>query len=99
MGGILRYDGPVHKIVDTLLQCILASVLWIVCVLPVITVGAGSVALYSAVHGVIRRSEGKVWQTFWRAFRENFKQATVVTLIVIPVLAFVLASVYNAVVL
>lgn len=88
-----------QKILRTLLDCVLASFLWLLCAVPVVTVGAASTALYHTVHTVIRRDEGRVWTEFRAAFKSNFKQATLVWLIALPVLAFVLAGGYNAFIL
>ena len=99
MNGLLRYDGPLYKIVTAALKCLLASLLWLGFSAPIITAGAASAALYHTVFKVIRKDEGNLWAEFWWAFKSNFKQATVVWLIVLPVLCFLLASGYNALVL
>ena len=99
MNGLLRYDGPLYKIAASALKCLLASLLWLGFSAPIITVGAASAALYHTVFKVIRKEEGNLWSEFWAAFKSNFKQATVVWLIVLPVLCFLLASGYNALVL
>ena len=52
--------------------------------------GVASTALYYTVNKVIRHSRGYIWKEFWQAFRSNFKQTGIVTLIVAAV-AFVIA--------
>ena len=64
------------------------SVCWVVCSLPVFTVGAATTALYDAVFHGIRKGELGDYARFFRTFRDSFKTATLVT---VP--ALVLAAV------
>ena len=73
------------KIVDTLIL----SILWLCCCIPVFTIGAASSALYYAYHKAIRQDGGHACKTFFRALKDNFKQATGIWMIL---LVFVLLS-------
>lgn len=57
------------------------SACWLVCSLPLVTVGAASTALYDGVVHGVRRKETGVYLRFFRTFKESFKPATLVTLI------------------
>ncbi len=72
-----RLMGALMKIGDLL--CL--SVLWLVCSLPIFTIGASSAALYAAVLHCLRRNEAGIWKHFRDAFRENFKRSTLAWLI------------------
>ena len=96
MNGLLRYDGFVSNVIRALGNLLLASVLWLICAVPVFTLGAASSALYVTVYRVVRKEEGKTWNVFWHSFRENFRQATVIWLICLPILVFLAAAGYNA---
>ncbi len=76
------------KIVDTLIL----SILWLCCCIPIFTIGAASSALYYAYHKAIRQDGGHASKTFFRAFKDNFKQATGIWMIL---LAFVLLSAFT----
>lgn len=52
------------------------SVLWLVCSVPLFTIGAVNAAMHTAIHKVIGQGEGNVFQQFFRGFRESFRQAT-----------------------
>jgi uncharacterized membrane protein YesL len=62
--------------------------LWFVCCLPVITIGASTTALYSVMQKVVRDQEDRLTPSFFRAFRDNFRQATVIWLILAAFGAF-----------
>lgn len=66
------------------------SVCWLVCSLPVITVGAATVALYDAVFHGVRKGELGDYARFFRTFRDSFRTATMVTapFLVLAVLLF-----------
>lgn len=54
---------------------LLVNLLFVVCSLPIVTIGASATAMYYVL-GRIRRQEGTVTKDFFRSFRENFRQAT-----------------------
>ena len=60
---------------------ILVNILWFVCSLPIITVGASTAALYSVVRKMAACEYYTVWRGFWHGFRENWKQVTAVALL------------------
>lgn len=55
------------------------SLCWVVCSLPVFTVGAATAALYDAVFHGVRKGEMGDYARFFRTFRESFRAATLVT--------------------
>lgn len=56
------------------------SLCWLLCSLPLITLGAATTALYdSVVHG-IRREEIGVYSRFFRTLRSEFKTSALITL-------------------
>lgn len=60
---------------------ILANVLWLICCLPIVTIGASTAALHSVVRKMAACEYYTVWSGFWHGFRENWKQGTAVFLI------------------
>ena len=69
-----RFWMFMSKIADVL--CI--SLLWLIFSIPVVTIGASTTALFQFTLKQSANEEGYVWQTFWSAFRKNFKQATII---------------------
>ena len=55
MKRLLSIDNPIMRFIIKIFDCMILSVLWLVFSLPVITMGAATAALYSAVyHHIIR---------------------------------------------
>lgn len=67
--------NPLFPFLNLLGQLILLSILWTVCCLPIITVGASTVALYYTVVKVLRRNQDSLFAAFFREFRNNFLQS------------------------
>lgn len=60
------------------------NLLWALCSIPVFTAGASTTALYYVACKIAKEEEGDITQQFFRSFRNNFKQATLIWL---PLLA------------
>lgn len=80
MKRIFSYDGVFGQTVNRIIDCILLSFLWLLVSIPVVTMGAATTALYYTVHKTFRREEGYMLRAFWRSFKMNFRQSTLVWL-------------------
>lgn len=60
---------------------ILVNALWLICCLPIVTIGASTAAMHSVTRKMAACECYTVWQGFWHGFRENWKQGTAVALI------------------
>lgn len=96
MRGLFDYDGPLTRFFGKVGDCVILSALWLAFSLPVITLGASSTALYYAVNRILRQDYGGIWENFWGAFRSNFKQATVIWLVVLGAFSILGMSAYSA---
>ena len=86
--GIWRFFGWVGEIV-------MLSLIWALCSVPLITIGAASTALYDTVVHGMRRKEGGLFQRFFDTFRREIKTATLTALLwaavaAVPVALYVL---------
>ena len=75
-------DNPVIGFLNDVVDLIILELVWFVLCIPVFTVGASTSAFYYAVNKVIRKKKGQVLPEFWRAFKEGFKNSSVIWLIV-----------------
>lgn len=85
MGGLFSIENPVWRFINKLLHVLLLNILWIVCSLPIITMGAATTAVYYVTLKMIRDEEGYTTRSFFDAFKTNFKQATVIWLILLVI--------------
>lgn len=80
MRGLFHYDGLLSQTLNRIMDSLGLSILWCICSLPIVTMGAATTALYYAVNKVFRLDTSSVWKEYWRAFRAEFKQATAIWL-------------------
>ena len=92
MGKIFGLDSPVVRFMTRVGELMLFTVLWILCCLPVITAGAATAALFRMMFNMKEDRSTKVTD-FFRAFRDNFKKATALWLILLGVI-LVLLGIY-----
>jgi len=64
------------------------SLLWVVCSLPLVTIGASTAAFYSFTLDQVDDQEGGVWKSFFGGFKRHFKKATALWLIELAGTAF-----------
>lgn len=66
---------------NTLADYILLNFLWLICCIPIVTIGASTTALYYVTMQTAREEHGYIARNFFRSFKENFKQSTIIWLI------------------
>lgn len=81
-GGFLKGAG-------VFVNCIWLGLLWLLCSLPILSVGAASAALYYAVVKGVRHDYGAPARLFFAALRDNFKTATLSWLVLAAFAALV----------
>lgn len=81
MNGFFNIDGPFYKWGTEVADVMILSLLWLVCSLPIFTIGASTTALFYVFGKKVRKEDPYVVKHFFLSFRENFKQATVITFI------------------
>lgn len=74
-------DNIIIRALSRVFDLILLNILWLVFSLPVVTIGASTTALYSVTLKMAANEEGYILRGFLDAFRKNWKQSTIVWLI------------------
>lgn len=61
---------------------LILNFIYVLSCIPIITIGASTTALYYTTLKMAENNESYVWRDYWKAFKSNLKQATVIWLIV-----------------
>lgn len=85
MKNFLSPDSKFGRIFFGAGNLIILSWLWLICSIPIFTIGAASSALYDLTRKVLNGTVRHIGSDFFASFRSNFKQATPLWLIVLPV--------------
>ena len=62
--------------------CIL-NIICVICCIPIITAGASITAMYYVTLKMVRNEEAYILRSFFKSFKQNFKQATIINLIML----------------
>ncbi len=79
----LNYDSKFSQTMIKLCYACFLNLLWMICSLPIITIGASTTALYYACLKIVRDEDFDAGRMFFHSFKQNFKQATVIWLIML----------------
>ena len=90
--NIFSYESKFSQVLLKISYSCWLNVMWTACSLPVFTIGASTAALYSVTLKIADDSEINVTKQFLKAFRENFRQATRIWLIMLGAGLFLLAD-------
>lgn len=85
MGRIFDLDSPFMNALNKLADLIYLNILTLICCIPIITIGASMTALNYVVLKIVRNEEGYITKAFFKSFKENFRQATIIWLILLLV--------------
>ena len=78
-------DSPIMVALSRLADMFFLSVMWLVCCLPIITIGPSTTAMYYVALKWAREDDVKISAAFFDAFKKNFKQGVVLNLIFLVV--------------
>lgn len=80
--NIFGFDGSFINFCDKLFDVMALGFLWILCSLPIITIGASSTALYYAMVKCIKKGDGYIVREFFYSFRINLIPGTILWVLV-----------------
>lgn len=93
MSKLFRMDSPLMRFLTKIADLMVLNILFCVTSIPLITIGASWTALYSVTLKMVRDEEGSVSRSYFRSFCQNFRQATLLWLGVLVVLALLVLDI------
>lgn len=94
MWSIFELDSPYNRIITKTVQIVYLNFLWLICCLPIVTIGASTTALYYVAMRMARNEEGYITKDFMKSFKLNFRQATILWGIIL-LIGFILVQDYR----
>lgn len=77
MQSLFSLDNPVIHFLSEVGDMIIANLLFLICSIPIVTIGAGWAALHKITQTIASQEDQMLLPTFFRTFKENFKQSTI----------------------
>lgn len=94
MRNIFSPDSLLIKALTLLCDLMYLNILFLICSIPIFTIGASATALYAVLFKRIRGKDVKIGKTYFAEFKSNFKQATLFWIPFFLIVAFLAADVY-----
>lgn len=83
MGRFFSMDNKFFIFMGRVADLCMLNLICIICCIPIITAGASLTALYYVTLKMVRNEEAYIFRSFFKSFKENFRQATVINLIML----------------
>lgn len=91
MKDLFNLNSRVMQGLAMVTNLVALNILWLICCVPIFTIGAATTALYHTIFQYHTHQDDEIFRPFFRAFRANFKQATLLwmlSLLAMGLLAF-----------
>lgn len=83
MSGFLSMDSPFMRFLTKVADLIILNILVIVCSIPIVTAGAAFTGMHYVLLKMVRNEEGYIVKSFFKSFKQNFIQATIIWVIIV----------------
>ena len=94
MNSLFNIDSPIMTFLSRVADLVILNILYVVCCLPIFTIGAATSALYYQVMKMSKNEESYAFRGFFKAFKDNFRKATPAWLILLVVGILLCADLY-----
>lgn len=94
MGNFFNLDSKFSIIMGRVGDLILLNILWILCCIPIVTIGASTTALYYVTMKMTKNEESYITKDFFKSLKQNFKQSTIIWLILLGIGLILLLDMY-----
>lgn len=95
MERLFSADGAVMHFLTRISDLCIISFLWLLCCLPLITIGASTTAAYYAMVKVVRKEKGTLMQEFFKSFRQNLKDSMIINAIYLVITGILIFNIYS----
>lgn len=77
-------DNKFNKVMNRIGKIFLVNILWLICSIPVITVGASTCAAFYVLLKIVDDKDVQIFKGFFKAFKQNFVQGTITWAFTVP---------------
>lgn len=84
---IFDLDSPLMNVLNKMADLMWLNILTLICCIPVITAGAALTSMNYVALKIVRNEESYITRSFFKSFKTNFRQATLIWLLLMLVAA------------
>jgi len=78
MSNFFHYENDIMNALTRIVDAFVLGLLWLVCSIPVVTMGASTTAFYYAYNKSVRQRRSYAWKSFFDGLKMNLKQSTII---------------------
>ena len=86
MSRFFNMDNGFFQVLSRIADLIILNIIFLITCIPIVTIGAAWTALYYVTLKMIRNEESYIVRSYFKSFKENFKQSTIMWLIALVLL-------------
>lgn len=83
MSRLFNPANPVMQFIGKIGYSIFLNIIWFICCIPIVTIGASTTALFHCTERLVHDQYDGIIYEFFHSFKRNFKQATIIWLILL----------------
>lgn len=85
MKNLLNIDSPLMVFLTNLTDVIILNILFLICCIPIITIGPAITAMHYVTLKMVKGEEGYIVKSFFKSFKENFKQSFIAWMVFLAI--------------
>ena len=94
MSELFNMDNPFWRFMGKIADVIILNLLWIICCIPIITIGPATTATYYVALRLADDQDGYIFKNFFKSFKQNFRQGVIIGVIMTVIGAFFAYDLY-----
>ena len=84
---IFDLDSPLMNVLNKMADLMWLNILTLICCIPIVTAGAAFTSMYYVALKIVRNEESYITRSFFKSFKTNFRQATLIWLLILLIAA------------
>ena len=88
---LMNFFNPESKVMiflGRITDYLILTLLWVICSIPIFTIGASTTAMFYTSFKILDDEDSYVTRCFFKSFKENFKQSTLLWLVAVAAFLF-----------
>lgn len=90
LSKIFNLDNGIMRFFSRIFDLVVLNLLFIICCIPIVTIGASFTAMYSVTLKMVINEESHIIRGFLKSFKQNFRQGTIIGMIAIIITLFII---------
>lgn len=83
LNNLFNPENSFWEFMTNMTNVLFVGLIWLICCLPIVTIGASTTALYSYTLKLAESTDGYVLKSFFKAFKDNFIKSTVLWILML----------------